>query len=76
VFKVPAAQLRVSDKEAREVADAWKPLLDHYKVNMGTGFLWGNAIGATVGVVGAKLQPILEARSAGKVTGPPADGTE
>ena len=61
-LKVPASELEVTDKQARDLAEAWKPIFDHYKVNLGIGGLWANAVGTTFGVIGPKVQAVMSRR--------------
>ena len=72
-LKVPATELEVTDKQSRELAGAWKPILDHYKVNLGVGALWANAIGTTFGVIGPKVQVVMSRRGLKLPSGPGAE---
>jgi len=74
-LKVPAEELEVNDRQARDLAEAWKPLLDHYKVNLGIGALWANAIGTTFGVIGPKVQTVMSRRAINPPAMPAAEQT-
>lgn len=62
-LKLPAAELEITDQQAKDLADGWKPLIDHYQWQVaGVGLLWYNAIGMTAQVVGPKVQAVMARR--------------
>jgi hypothetical protein len=65
VTKRPADFIALSDKEAKDLADGWKPVMDHYKVNLGLAPIWAGAIGATMKIMAPRFSEVMRRRGIG-----------